>query len=144
MSTFSPSDLSKKLAEIDICILSTHADGGRIAGRPMSNNREVEYDGDSFYFTDESADMVGEIERDPNVSLAYQGAKGLFGKDLFLAVIEGRAELIRDKSEFQAHWTKELDRWFEAGVDTPGLVLIKVHAARIAYWNGEDQGELTV
>lgn len=40
--------------------------------------------------------------------------------------------------------TTDLDRWFEQGVDTPGLVLIRVAAARIHYWDGEDEGELTV
>ena len=30
------------------------------------------------------------------------------------------------------------------GPDTPGLVLIKVHAKRIHYWDGDDSGELRV
>ncbi len=34
--------------------------------------------------------------------------------------------------------------WFEQGIDTPGLVLIKVAAERIHYWDGKDQGELTL
>ena len=28
--------------------------------------------------------------------------------------------------------------------DTPGLVLIKVHAIRIHYWDGEDEGEVAL
>ena len=33
--------------------------------------------------------------------------------------------------------------WFKEGVDTPGLVLIKVHARRIKYWDGvKGEGEL--
>jgi hypothetical protein len=55
-----------------------------------------------------------------------------------------RSELIRDKAEFEAHWTKGLERWFEDGVDTPGLVLIKVHANRIHCWDGENEGEVVV
>jgi general stress protein 26 len=30
------------------------------------------------------------------------------------------------------------------GVDSPGLVLIKVHATRIHYWDGEDEGEVLI
>ena len=45
--------------------------------------------------------------------------------------MEGRAELIRDRATFQQHWRPDLDKWFEKGVDTPGLVLLKVRATRI-------------
>ena len=31
---------------------------------------------------------------------------------------------------------------FEQGIDTPGVVLVKVHATRIHYWDGEDEGEV--
>jgi general stress protein 26 len=37
-----------------------------------------------------------------------------------------------------------LDRWFVNGVDTPNIVLIKVKATRITYWDGEDEGEVIV
>ena len=48
-------EISKRMAGIDIAILSTHTDGGRIANRPMSNNGDVKYDGTSYYFTFEQA-----------------------------------------------------------------------------------------
>ena len=37
-----------------------------------------------------------------------------------------------------------LDRWFEKGIDTPGIVLIKVKATRITFWDGEEEGEVAV
>jgi general stress protein 26 len=101
----------------------------------MSNNRDVGYDGDSFFFTWEQARSVANIERDPK-------GKGLLGQPPVFVAIQGEAELIRDKAEFEALWTKDLERWFENGVDTPGLVLIKVHANRIHYWDGENEGEV--
>src|SRR4051812_46479202 len=45
------SDISEKMRDIDFCMLATHASNGTIASRPMSNNREVDYDGDSWFFT---------------------------------------------------------------------------------------------
>lgn len=30
------------------------------------------------------------------------------------------------------------------GTDTPGLVLIKVHASRLHYWDGEEEGHVDV
>ena len=110
----------------------------------MSNNGDVEYDGDSWFFSSEDTRLVSDIQKDAEVTLTLQGDKGMLGKPGIFIAIEGHAELIRDKSQFEAHWTKDLERWYAEGVDTPGLVLIKVHAHRIHYWDGEDQGEVRV
>ena len=74
--------------------------------------------------------------------IGYQGKAGMLGMRPLFVAVEGRAELIRDKARFADHWTKDLDRWFEQGVDTPGLVMIEVEAKRIHYWDGEDEGEV--
>ena len=137
-------DLSEKMRDIDFTMLSTQTEGGAIAGRPMSNNREVGYDGDSYYFALDDTRTVQDIARDPQVGLGFQGKAGLLGMRPFFVAVEGRGELIRDKAQFAEHWTTDLDRWFEQGIDTPGLVLIKVAATRVHYWDGEDEGELTV
>lgn len=142
MGEMTLSDLSEKMRAIDFAILSTRAEGGEIAGRPMSNNQDVDYKGDSYFFTFEQSRTVRDIKRDPQVGLSFTGSKGFLGKPPNFIVVEGTAELIRDKVAFQSHWTKELDLWFEDGVDTLGLVLIKVHANRIHYWDGEDEGEI--
>ena len=142
MSDRNLADLAEKMRDIDFAMLSTRTAGGAIGARPMSNNREVDYDGDSYYFTTDDTVMVRDIARDPQVGLTFQGKAGLLGlRPLFVAV-EGRAELIRDKAQFEQHWTKDLDSWFQQGVDTPGLVLIRVHAERAHYWDGEDEGEV--
>ena len=108
----------------------------------MSNNGEVEYDGDSFFFTLDDHELVSDIEVDQNVGLSLQGQKGLLGKPPLFLAIEGKAELIRDKAAFEAHWTPALDRWFEQGPDTPSVTLIRVHASNIHYWDGEEAGEI--
>ena len=144
MTRMTLKELAEKLRDLDIAMLSTHTDGGQIAGRPMSNNRDVEYDGDSYYFTLEHTRTVRDIQRDPKVGLAFQGSRGLLGKPPLHIAVEGDAELIRDRAQFEAHWTKDLEIWFRDGIDTPDLVLIKVHATRIHYWNGEDEGEIAL
>ena len=136
------SDISEAMRDIDFCMLSTRTPSGGIAARPMSNNREVDYDGDSYFFACDSAHSVSEIDADPNVGLSYHGKDHLLGKPGIFIAIEGKAELIRDKGEFAEHWTTGLDRWFKDGIDTPGLVLIKVHADRLHYWDGGEEGEV--
>ena len=135
-------EIAKKLRDIDFTIFSTRTGGGAIAGRPMSNNRDVDFDGDAWFFTCDDTRTVADIQRDPHVGLGYQGKSGALGFKPFFVSVEGTAELIRDKAAFADHWTKDLDRWFEQGIDTPGLVLIKVEAERLHYWDGYDEGEL--
>lgn len=136
------SEVAKTLKDIDFMMLLTHTDDGQIAGRPMSNNRDVEYDGDSWFFVDEESRTFTDVSRDPKVTLSAQGKGGLLGKPPIFFNIEGEAEIIRDRAILAEHWTKDLERWWPEGPDSPGLAMIKVHASRIHYWDGEDQGEL--
>ena len=136
-------EIARDMAGIDIAILSTHTDNGEIANRPMSNNGDVAYDGTSYYFTYDQARTVSDIQRNPKVALGFSSEAGLFSQGIYVAV-EGTAELIRDKAVLQKHWTSDLDKWFEHGIDTPGIVLIKVKANRITYWKGREEGEVAL
>jgi len=144
VSNWTLREISEKVRDIDFAMLLTRTESGEIAGRPMSNNRDVEYDGDSFFFTSDETRSVSDIKRHPLVALSYTGRKGLLGQPPIFITVQGEAELIHDKREFEAHWVKDLERWFKKGTDTPGLVLIKVHASRIHYWDGENEGEVVV
>ena len=144
MADLKLSDISEKMRDIDFAVLSTRTEGGAVAGRPMSNNRQVEYDGDSYFFTCDDTRTVSDIRRDPNVGLTYQSKSGMLGMKPFFITVEGRAELIQDKSRFEEHWTKDLDAWFKEGIDTPGLTLVKVTAQRLHYWDGWDEGEIAL
>ena len=144
MADLTLSDISEKMRDIDFAVLSSRTSDGQLAGRPMSNNRQVDYDGDSYFFTMDDTGTVKDIRNDPHVGLSYQAKSGLMNMKPFFITIEGQAELIRDKTQFERHWTKDLDRWFEQGIDTPGLVLVKVHAERLHYWDGFDEGEIAL
>ncbi len=135
-------ELAEKMRDIDFTILATRAEDGAIAGRPMSNNRDVAFNGDVWFFALESTRTVGDIRRDPKVGLSYQAKSGLLGMRPFFLTVEGEATLSQDKADFAAHWNKDLDSWFEQGIDTPGLTLIRVSARRVHYWDGYDEGEI--
>jgi general stress protein 26 len=132
------------MKDVDFAMLSTHSDGGTIAARPMSNNRDVDYDGDNWFFACEDTRTIADLRANPKCGLAYHGKSGLLGMKPVFVHIEGEAELIRDKAQFEAHWTKDLSLWFEDGIDTLGLVLIRVRGVRAHYWDGEDQGEFVL
>ncbi|WP_394270972.1 pyridoxamine 5'-phosphate oxidase family protein [Qipengyuania sp.] len=136
--------IAKAMRDIDFVMLNTHTAGGQIGARPMSNNRQVDYDGDSYYFTWDDCRMVDDIEQDPRVGLSLQGQQEKDGAPGIFIAIEGQAEIRRDKAEFAEHWVDDLERWFEDGIDTPGLVMIAVRATRAAYWHGEDDGDFVI
>lgn len=136
--------IAKAMKDIDFAMLNTHTKDGQIGARPMSNNRQVEYDGDSYYFTREDCLMVDDIKRDPKVGLSYQGAQSSNGAPGIFISIEGKAEIVRDKGEFKKHWVDELERWFKDGIDTDGMVMLHVHSTRAAYWDGENEGDFDI
>lgn len=144
MGKMSLKDISEKMRDIDFALLVTRTEGGALAGRPMSNNRDVDYNGDSYFFALDETRMVADIRHDSQVALTYQSKSGVLKVKPFFLTMEGRAELIRDRGSFAAHWNPDLDAWFEQGIDTPGLTLIKVAAERIHYWNGGDEGEVAI
>ncbi len=75
-------------------MLITLSDGGELAGRPMSNNGDVVFDGDSYFFAYQETRTVADIQGDPKVALSYTGSMGLLGKPGIFIAIEGRAEVI--------------------------------------------------
>ncbi|RZI94629.1 MAG: pyridoxamine 5'-phosphate oxidase [Variovorax sp.] len=128
-------DIAARMRKLDICSFTTVTENGGLATRPMSNNGDVAYDGNSWFFTNDGTRLVSDIEGNPAVSLAFEGMDGLY------IAVAGQARLIRDKAQFEAHWVPDLDDWFDQGADTPGLVLVQVAAERVKYWRGEENGE---
>ena len=78
----------------------------------------------------------------PEVSLSFQGKSSLLGRPGIFLAVQGVAEIVRDKTQFEKHWTKDLNFYYPEGIDSPGLLLIKVRANRIHYWDGENEGEI--
>ena len=143
MTTMTMEELSKKLSKIDFCMFNTNGGSGRINTRPMSNNGDVEYDGDSWFFSFENTKKVSDIKSDNGVTLTFTAPPSLLGKPGIFTAVNGEGSIIHDKTLFEQHWVKDLDRWFTDGIDTPGIVLIKVSARTIEYWDGEESGRIT-
>lgn len=144
MATKSLSDIAEDMRGIDLAMLSTRTEAGEITSRPMSNNGEVAYEGTSYYFTHATSRLVAEIAHDPRVGLTFAIKPGLLsGGGTFIAV-QGGAELVRDKARFAAHWSSDLESYFDQGIDTPDLTMIEVRAKHIRYWYGAEQGEFDV
>ena len=130
--------LSRLMRKIDFCMMVTQSARSGMNSRPMSNNRDVKFNGDVFFFTDGKTQKVRDIQSNPNVSLNFEDGKGLF------ISVKGKAKLIKDKETFADHWVKDLGMWFKKGIDTPGLTLIHVKGSKLRYWNKAKQGEISL
>ena len=130
--------LAKVMRAQDIAMLSTRH-GDDTATRPMSNNRDVEFDGDTYFFTTRDTTTVADIEAHPRVGVSYQDTDS----DTFIS-LQGEAALHTDRDTLAKHWKPELARWFEDGLDTKGLTLIAVRAERAHYWREREEGEIVM
>ncbi|EZP54336.1 pyridoxamine 5'-phosphate oxidase family protein [Sphingomonas sp. RIT328] len=144
MSKLSLHDLSKIMAKLDYTMMATRSSDGTMTARPMSNNGDVEYEGDSYFFAYQNSRKIADLRADPHVTLSYTGAAGMLGGPPLFVTVEGVAALIEDKAAFADHWTKDLDRYFPEGIDTPGVVMIRIDATTIRYWDGGDEGVISI
>ena len=116
---------------VDICMLTTVDEGGELHSRPMSNNRDVEFGGDLWFFTYGSSHKADEVGRVPKVNASFADVKGQL-----YASVSGSAEVVRDRAKIEELWQPQLKAWFPEGVDTPDIALLKVTAERAEYWDG--------
>ena len=136
MATYTLSTIARYMRELDICMMVTQSKRGNFNSRPMSNNGDVKYNGNSYFFTYEGSQKIKDLEANPQVCLNFEGKK-----DLFIAV-SGKAKLIRDRESFAEHWVDSLEQWFPQGIETPGMVLVHVKGNYVQYWQRNKDGKI--
>lgn len=127
--------ISSLMRDLDLCMLTTRASDGTLHSRPMSNNGEVEFGGDVWFFADRRSRKVREIRQDPRVSVSYSAPE----RGVWLA-LEGKASVVTDIEKKKELWLKELERWFQSGPEDDSVVLIKVSADRAEHWGKAGDG----
>lgn len=136
MATYTLATLARSMRQLDICMMVTQSKTGSLNSRPMSNNGDVKYNGNSYFFTYEGSQKIKDIEINKQVSLNFEGPN-----ELYLSVA-GKAKLIRNKNQFAEHWVDGLQQWFNKGIDTPGMVLIHVKGSQVQYWQKNKAGKI--
>jgi general stress protein 26 len=116
------------MAKIDFCMMQTVGEHG-VNCRPMSNNGEVQYDGDNWFFSRTGSTKVEEIQRDDRVHLTFADHENAN----FIAVW-GTGEVVDDVDLKKKFWQPSLERWFENGPEDADVTLLKVSAHRIQTW----------
>jgi general stress protein 26 len=123
--------LTELIKDIDFAMLTTVEPDGSLRSRPMSNNGDVEFDGDLWFFTKASTPKVDEIEREQQVNVSFARPD----KQQYVSV-SGRARLVRDRRKIEELWNPAYKAWFPDGLEDPDLALLKVSAEKAEYWDG--------
>ena len=126
-----PDEAREKVRELvkdtRIAMLTTVDADGRLVSRPMGV-QEVEFDGDLWFFADESSAKVDEIVHDAQVNVSFSSASSWLS-------VSGRETLVRDRDRINELWNPVAGAWFPEGPDAPNVVLVRVEADSAEYWD---------
>lgn len=125
------SDATKHLEDIaaafDSAFFVTRRPDGSLHARPMML-AEREHNGDLWFATNMDSPKIAELEADPHATVTMQD------HNTYLC-IEGRCELVRDRTKLDQIWSPAWTAWFPKGKDDPTLVLIRLRAQTGEYWD---------
>jgi len=118
----------KMLGNHQTTMLVTVGKDGRLVSRPMTT-QEPNFAGVVWFFVSSDADVIDEIEANPNVNIAC-------AKDDNYLSLCGTAAMVDDDKKKKELWYPELKHWFDgAGPESPKVQLIKVSIDTARYWN---------
>lgn len=120
--------LKELVEDIDFTMLTTQDAAGNLVSRPMST-RQMDETGDIWFFTADDSKKADEVRADHEVGLSYLDAKGM----RFVSVA-GRAAVVHDRAKMEELYTASLDIWFEDGLETPDIALLKVTPVECEFW----------
>ena len=135
MKNVSITEIAKLMKKLDFCMMVTKDGRNTLHSRPMSNNRKVDYDGDSWFFAFRDSNKAKQIENNPMVSLIFQS------DDMTFVDCYGEATLLSNKEMIREKWVDGLEQWFPEGPETEGVCLIRVKAHRVQFWGKDGDGE---
>jgi general stress protein 26 len=96
----------------------------------MATNKEVEFNGDVWFFTYASSLKVSEINRRHEVNVSYADPK----KQSYVS-LTGTAEIVRDRNKLEELWQPQLKAWFPKELEEPDIALLKVNVEKAEYWD---------
>ena len=106
-----------------------------VHARPLALHGEPSsFDGTLWFFADDRSPKVYELAVDTVVSLLFQNDEHSHYMQL-----DGTGSLSKDAGKMRELYTPSVRTYFPDGLDDPHLTLIRVDAARGAYWDDGDR-----
>ncbi len=117
------------IKDIDFTMMTTIDNEGELQSRPMSTQK-TEFNGEVYFFTFDDTSKTDQISNNPRVNLAYADPD----QQTYLS-LKGTAEISKDRKKMEELWSPALRVWFPQGLETPGIILIKVRVDTAEYWD---------
>lgn len=125
-------ELAAKITSVRFAMFTTIDQHGHLTSQPMTN-QELDADGALWFYTSTTTDLWENIGARSKVNLSFaEPADSLF------VSISGTAERIVDRERIRALWNPMVAAWFPRGVDDPHLVLVRVAARTVQFWDSND------
>jgi general stress protein 26 len=117
----------RMMDSVTFCMLAT-LDGEQIRSRPMAAYVCKE-EGAVYFLTDAESAKDEEIERAPNVNLAFADASA----QTYVSV-SGTAEVSNDREKIRELWGTPAKAWWDSP-DDPAIRVLKVTPGEAQYWD---------
>ena len=118
------------IKSVKFAMFTTHHGDGCLHSRPMTTQNKTMLDNKLWFFMSAKGDTAQELTQQPQVNISYAD----LDNDVYVSV-SGSAEVVDDKSQREALWTKFAQAWFPGGVNDPDLALVRVTVSHAHYWN---------
>ena len=118
------------IREVQVATLVTHAEGGRMRGRPMRAVKLKQFEGTLWFFTSYPSPKTEEIADDSHVLLAYADPSSQN-----YVSIAGTARVMRDVAKQKELWSEPLRAWFPGGPEDARCGLLQVEVEGAEYWD---------
>lgn len=118
------------IRDVQIAIMVTLDEQGRMRGRPMRAVSMKEFTGTLWFFTSQPSPKTDEIQHDGRVLLAYADPSNQNYVSIF-----GEAQVVRDPQKQKELWSEPLRAWFPGGPEDPKAALLKVEVEGAEYWD---------
>ena len=114
---------------IEVGMLTTMQDDGDHRSRPMQTQK-LDAEGSLWFLTSRSSHKTEELQKHPNVNVAYADAKN----QSYVSVV-GTASLVDDAAVKEELWSPIAKAWFPKGLEDPDLTVLKVKIKEAEYWD---------
>ena len=115
---------------IDYAVFTTCGlDGTPLHARPMAY-RSIEDDADLWFFSKKSSRKAGEIDANAEVLISFADPKAQH-----FVSINGRAEIVSDRSVVESRWSEVYRAWFPGGPSDEDVIAIRVVAEHAEFWD---------